>query len=280
MLFRSALYQVKGEYDAAINAMKTALENNPNYAFVWARVGELYLMKGDNDSAISTLKAAVEIDPNYVSAWLTLGESYRMKGEYDELVDMFWKSMESGEKVAIQLVLLARVLIDDREFADAIKVAEEDIEGDEKFPDIWNVLANLGEAYIAKAGESEVIHPLNSSMIQKYRIAHELCRLRARLYMAKGDHTQVVKAYERLIDMNPSNVGISIDSIQHYNICDACTPDARIRGYQFRCVSCLDYDLCEICINTVPHPHPNHKFLRIPSEEWVQRRQKKLSQST
>jgi len=89
-------------------------------------------------------------------------------------------------------------------------------------------------------------------------------------YFVEGKYELALRAYELALTLDPRNASVSqMDAIFHFAFCDNCGVCAPIRGYRHKCKGCDDYDLCDECFKAIPHPHPEHKFLTIPSEQWV-----------
>jgi len=66
----------KGEYLAAIEAFKQALNQNPRYSPAHFRLGETYLALDRTDLAIASLQQALSLSPRYVDAYYQIGLAY------------------------------------------------------------------------------------------------------------------------------------------------------------------------------------------------------------
>ena len=93
------------------------------------------------------------------------------------------------------------------------------------------------------------------------------------VYFAEKKYQEAIESFEVTIGLDCRNANIScVDDIIDDCTCDSCNMRP-IRGYRHKCKQCEDYDLCHQCFLTNdPHPHPEHDFLTIPSEQWVRER--------
>jgi hypothetical protein len=97
------------------------------------------------------------------------------------------------------------------------------------------------------------------------------------VYKAKGDMSRATDVFEKAVALYEKTVTLvnesagndlrSISQVTHPAYCDG--DGQRIKGIWYRCVDCENYDLCEGCMNKLPHPHPDHEFITIPSKRWI-----------
>jgi len=90
-------------------------------------------------------------------------------------------------------------------------------------------------------------------------------------HLASASPSLASKSYDLCCILNPMNAHIlQVNDIIHTHFCDHC--DVRpIRGIMQKCITCDDYDLCQKCSTMTPHPHADHEFIQIPSDECVAR---------
>jgi hypothetical protein len=101
---------------------------------------------------------------------------------------------------------------------------------------------------------------------QDYILRGEL----ANVYLTAQKYALAVASFDVAMSLDPINSqAICIDEVIHHVCCDNCACDP-IQSYRNKCTICPDYDLCETCFHTVPNPHPDHEFIKIPSQKWIE----------
>ena len=205
--------------------------------------GRVCIEKHDFDKAINALQRSIEVKVSDPAQWGLLGEAFVAKEDYKEAMNAYQKGLE-------------------------------------KFPEIVNFTAMIGVLYYKRGDYNEALEILLKAT-EKDAADDFVCMCQlGQVYKAKGEFDQLVKVYEKRIEFMPENCALpSRDSTRFklpLNWCDGCLASStNVRGYLHRCKSCEDYDLCDFCFNNSPHPHPDHEFLTIPSQEWILERRSK-----
>jgi ankyrin repeat protein len=148
--------------------------------------------------------------------------------------------------------------------------------------DIAAYTENIGMMRILLAGATG--RPLSDFEHQgREELWHEVTRqypkniilrnMLAALYINAQQYSSAATEFDMVLELqNPSNIKASIDEVIHGNVtCDSCQVDP-IMGLRHKCLVCRDYDLCHKCFKTEPRSDPDHKYLTIPSEQWIQNR--------
>jgi len=90
-------------------------------------------------------------------------------------------------------------------------------------------------------------------------------------HLASASTSLASKSYDLWCILNPINAHIlQANDIILTHRCNHCAVYP-IRGIMQRCTKCDDYDLCQKCSTMTPHPHADHEFIQIPSDECVAR---------
>ena len=76
----------KGELDAALADLNTAIEIEPTYACSYNNRGRVYGFKHDYDRAIADYDAAIKLDPKMAIAWNNRADALFHKGEVDRAI--------------------------------------------------------------------------------------------------------------------------------------------------------------------------------------------------
>jgi cytochrome c-type biogenesis protein CcmH/NrfG len=68
-----------GDWDAAIAAMRQAIEHDPENALAWCKLGDVLTSSMQQlEDARAAYEEAIRIRPGYVEAWTGLGEALRL----------------------------------------------------------------------------------------------------------------------------------------------------------------------------------------------------------
>jgi tetratricopeptide (TPR) repeat protein len=73
---------------------KDKVELSPNEPKYRVELGYTYFLKGDNDAAVKQLKTALDLDPKYYDAFLNLGIVYNDMEQYNDALKMAEKTTE------------------------------------------------------------------------------------------------------------------------------------------------------------------------------------------
>jgi sequestosome 1 len=89
------------------------------------------------------------------------------------------------------------------------------------------------------------------------------------------DKNEIIKLYVFMQSERDAADMSNIEKILHPSVvCDVC--DKSIRGFRFKCMQCLDYDLCTDCMSL--GNHPEHYMVRITHPiEWSSYRGRRLA---
>lgn len=82
--------------DIRLEALKTALDNDPDDSFTRYAIGLEYSSASMNDEAKSVFEELISRDPNYLAAYYQLGKVYESSGE----IEKARKAYEKGIYVA------------------------------------------------------------------------------------------------------------------------------------------------------------------------------------
>ena len=83
-----------GQYEEALDALKTAAKLQPNEPAAHYNLGVNYLKLGRYNEAIDEFKKTVELNPDYADAWNNLGFAYGVFKRYDDQVYACKKAIE------------------------------------------------------------------------------------------------------------------------------------------------------------------------------------------
>lgn len=298
------VYRLKGMWDEAIATYETLVEDFPKEVSAWNRLIELHKQRHDSVAAIEGCRLWRERDPNNTdavislgrlyqsmgqfqkalecyesvpeppvrdeNAWKYIGRSYVATGEFDKAISLYRSLLQKSPKAIIVWRDLVEVHMQkgDEDGARAecekwAKVYEKMIEEDPTDPE---VLGQLGMVYQATGSLDraiemyEAVNEISSDSMWLMRLGHA--------YRAKGDLSKAIGLYEKSTELGMrDSVVHDLCDVEHCVTCDGCGEN--IRGLWYKCETCNDYDLCNDCYTRVNSLHPQHKFFRLPSDEWI-----------
>ncbi|MCP4351117.1 MAG: tetratricopeptide repeat protein [Desulfobacterales bacterium] len=188
----------KGEFDAAIDEYKKAIELNPNYAIAYDNLGLALKDKGDLDAAIVEHKKAIELNPEDAITHNNLGNAFYDKGDLDTAIVEHKKAIELNPEDAITHNNLGNAFYDKGDLDAAIVEYKKAIELNPEagaHNDLGNVFCNKGEPDAAIDEYKKAIE-LNP----EFALAH--CNL-GNVFCNKGEPDAAIDEYKKAIELNP-----------------------------------------------------------------------------
>ena len=95
-LDRSIQFKVNGEYDRAVEELRSVLAVAPENARAHLEMGLVYGFTGLFDESIEELQQAVKLEPSNLGFRTKLGLTYTMLGMYDEAREEFELIVKEG----------------------------------------------------------------------------------------------------------------------------------------------------------------------------------------
>ncbi len=90
-----------GEYENAERYYREAMSRDPDNKVIPYKLGRVLGDMDRHEEAASVLKTAVQEHPEYAEAWFRLGENQVAMGEYPEAVESFMKSIQADARMKI-----------------------------------------------------------------------------------------------------------------------------------------------------------------------------------
>ena len=82
-----------GDYQAAIPALKTFIDKQPELAGPWVNLGISYQQTGQRDEALAALQKAVQLNPNNAVCYHQLGIEYREQGQFEPALQAYQRAL-------------------------------------------------------------------------------------------------------------------------------------------------------------------------------------------
>lgn len=83
-----------GDYQAAVPALKTFIEEQPKHAGPYINLGIAYRQADDNEAALAAFARAIELNPSSAAAHHQLGILYREQGNFEAALDAYNQALK------------------------------------------------------------------------------------------------------------------------------------------------------------------------------------------
>ena len=93
-LDRSISFAFTGKYDLAIEAVKKAIQIDPEFAQAYNKLGDYYVRKGMNKEAASAYRTSLELDDNNENSHFDYGCTLASLGDYDLAMHELEKALQ------------------------------------------------------------------------------------------------------------------------------------------------------------------------------------------
>lgn len=98
-------YQVKGQYDLALQFCDQALAINPKFAYALARKGEMLLQNFNDESGLELIHEAIKINPSDIKMYKNLLNAYRYLGDDEGVVNSLILAHKNLDKDSLTDIL-------------------------------------------------------------------------------------------------------------------------------------------------------------------------------
>lgn len=157
LLQESHEHCISGRFDAALDALNRALEQDPDSAWAWAHRGDILCqVRGRYLEAIACFSRSLDINPTYTWALAHRGAAYERMDAFAEAERDFRRALSLKPDYTWALVMLCRVLQITGRYDEAIVGLEKVIEQDASVMPDWRaergILRSLSGSYEAAHG--------------------------------------------------------------------------------------------------------------------------------
>jgi tetratricopeptide (TPR) repeat protein len=134
----------QGDFDAAVESLRRALELKPSVAEANATLGTIYLKQGRLAEASAALKAEVAAHPDDTRAQHTLATVLDLEGQSDEALSILRSALKARPDYAAARYLMGKILLAQGAAADAVEQLQAAVR---LTPDDAEAHYQLGQAY-------------------------------------------------------------------------------------------------------------------------------------
>ncbi len=194
-------YEARGDYETAIKHLQHALKINPNYVQARIKLGELYAAIGKYQESLVELKTALSIRPKYTYADVhnNIGVIYEILGDIKQAKRYYKKAISLNPKFGKAYYNLANVLLDQRNYTEAVGLYRKALECKYDTPEVHN---NLGLALMKQEEYKEAEHELKRAIELDPRLINPYINL-IELYFATQQFDKLSSQLKELKERFP-----------------------------------------------------------------------------
>jgi tetratricopeptide (TPR) repeat protein len=201
---RARLAGLEGDYPAALNILRDAIELDPDSAFLYESLAEVKLKVGQVHEALEYIDKAIKLDPSYRSPYLLAGSVMASAGKNSEAVVYLRKAVEldpAKEDAYLQLaVSLTRLF----EYEEAVSTLKALIK--------INKESVLGYYYLGKTyGQMKLYRDAVGYFSKTLELRPDFDQAgidMAAAYEALGDYAKAIETYKGLVGEEDSKVAV------------------------------------------------------------------------
>jgi tetratricopeptide (TPR) repeat protein len=201
---RARLASLEGDYPAALNTLRNAIELDPNSAFLYESLAEVKLKIGQVDEAMEYINKAIKLDPSYRSPYLLAGSVMASTGKNTEAVVYLRKAVEldpAKEDAYLQLAVSLTRLFEYEEAVSSLKALLK-----------VNKESVLGYYYLGKAyGQMKLYRDAVGYFSKTLELRPDFDQAgidMAAAYEALGDYSKAIETYKGLVGEEDSKVAV------------------------------------------------------------------------
>ena len=201
---RARLAGLEGDYPAALNILRDAIELDPDSAFLLVSLAEVKFKIGQVPEALEYIDKAIKLEPSFRTPYLMAGSVMAAAGKNAEAVVYLRKAVEldpDKEDAYLQLaVSLTRMF----EYEEAVSTLKALIN--------INKESVLGYYYLGKTyGQMKLYHDAVSYFSKTLELRPDFDQAgidMAAAYEALGDYTKAIETYKELVGEEDSKVAV------------------------------------------------------------------------
>jgi tetratricopeptide (TPR) repeat protein len=194
----------EGDYPAALNTLREAIDSDPDSAFLYTSMAEVKLKIGQIQEALEYIDKAIKIDPTYRAPYLLAGSVMAAAGKDSEAVVYLRKAVEldpAKEDASLQLTICLTHLFEYEEAVSTLKALIK-----------VNSESFLGYYYLGKTyGQMKLYHDAAGYFSKTLEMRPDFDQAAIDLAAtneAMGDYAKAIEIYKRLVGEEDSKVAV------------------------------------------------------------------------
>ncbi|MEZ5352328.1 MAG: tetratricopeptide repeat protein [Bryobacteraceae bacterium] len=189
-------------YGEAITTYRSLLEETPEDATLWMRLGETYRRSGKIEECLAALEKATTVAPKAPGPWLQLALVMEAVGRHDKTRTIYESLLKIAPDNPIALNNLAFLMAESgRDLDQALSYAQK---AKQQMPNSADVADTLGWVYIKKNLSDDAIRIFNELLTKNPEHVTWRYHLAMALYQ-KGDKLQAKKELQQALQNKPSS---------------------------------------------------------------------------
>jgi tetratricopeptide (TPR) repeat protein len=201
---RARLAVHEGDYPAALNTLREAIEQDPDSAFLYASMAEVKLKIGQIQEAMEFVDKAIKLDPSYRPPYLMAGSAMASTGKDSEAIGYLRKAIEldpAKEDAYLQLTISLTRLFEYEEAVSTLKALIK-----------VNNDSFLGYYYLGKTyGQMKLYRDAMGYFSKTLELRPDFDQAAidlAATYEAVGDYAKAIEIYKGLVGDEDSKVAV------------------------------------------------------------------------
>jgi tetratricopeptide (TPR) repeat protein len=187
-------------YDEAASSYRSLLQETPEDAGLWMRLGETYRRSGKIDECIEALRKATAAAPKLAGPWLQLALVMEAHGRHDQTRPIYEQILKIAPNDPIALNNLAYMMAESgRDLDQALTFAQK---AKQQLPNNVDVADTLGWVFIKKNLSDDAIKIFNDLLAKKPEHVTWRYHLAMALFQ-KGDKLQAKKELQQAMKNGP-----------------------------------------------------------------------------
>lgn len=209
VLIRSARVRAAaGEYNKAMEDLKTAMNMNPRNPRILNEFGDIYFQRGMLEDSEKAYKKAILCEPRFTRAYDGLTRIYAKKGDNEKLMRTLQEGVRVSPKNANRQTLMGKAMLAAGDVKDARKAFDAAVKAEPGNP---VVRQNIAEVLLENGMDDEAAEMFEASLKINPENVHVYNRLGI-AYRKQGKCFEAIEAYQKALGIDPE------DEHLHYNL--------------------------------------------------------------
>jgi tetratricopeptide (TPR) repeat protein len=190
-----------GRYQVAADQFLKLVEDDPEWDFLYLRLGEAFQLNGDVARAVVAFGKAVELAPHNIEAILRLAYAYEVSGQLPQAIAVYRRALSVNPRVPIAMNNLAFLLAETGGSLDeALRLAQEALR---LVPQNRHIADTVGWIFLKQNATDSALQ-IFDRLVRKYpKEALFRYHLGAAL-LAKGDSARAKTQLQAALDLKPT----------------------------------------------------------------------------
>jgi|YelNatPaOPRAMG01_1025707.scaffolds.fasta_scaffold00008_20 tetratricopeptide (TPR) repeat protein len=187
----------KGEYEAAIEKYKRALELDSTMAKAWYGIGLANRNLRKTDDAIAAYRRAIRLDPKYGDAIFALGKLLSDLGRQEEALKVYQDAVQADPGLAKAYYEMGRIYLDNKRYQEAVNAFTRATQID---PQYSLAYTSLGIALYQLGKYQDAVNALENAVAfdaENYQAYYRL----AEVYNAIGQHEKALENAAKCLEL-------------------------------------------------------------------------------